>query len=639
MSNLQPADPSRFTDILDSIPDALIVTDEAGRISRWNRSAETLYGWSSDEVLGKPIFDVTVPELSQEEAESIMSRLERGVPWSGYFRVQHRDGSQFLAYVRDIPQLGEDGHIRTILGLSERATDEVLFQETFEIAMRAGRLGVWEWDASTNRVSWSASLEAVYGLEPGTFSGRFEDMMERLHPDDREPAVNAIRGATEHRRELLFEHRIRLPHGEVRWLESRGEPIAGPAEVLGVRGVSIDITERKAVEERAANRERQQAAIADLGREALTGGDIQTLAERAVAATAEILGVEFARVLQANEDQTTFTVQAGVGWIPDIVGRPSSDDGLEHARYTLRVGQPVVIDELSTETRFTPPQVLLDHGIVSGISMVIRGRRRPWGVLGAHTTQQRKFAPDDIYFVRSMANVLGLAMDARAAAENRDAFISLVSHELRNPLTTIQGFASLLQRQTREDATFDESASLDFIVGASRRMGTTLQLLVDLARLDAGDFTVAMDDVDLTDLVAAEVQALLFRDPSVRVEVRTPDEPVTIRSDRDRIAQVLTNLLDNASKYGGGQIEVSVVRDTDGVSVQMKDNGQGIAATDLGHIFERFYRARSSVEDASTTGSGLGLYISQQVARRLGGRISCESTPGLGSLFTLSLPL
>jgi signal transduction histidine kinase len=111
---------------------------------------------------------------------------------------------------------------------------------------------------------------------------------------------------------------------------------------------------------------------------------------------------------------------------------------------------------------------------------------------------------------------------------------------------------------------------------------------------------------------------------------------VVIRSDHDRIAQVIGNLLDNAAKYGGGRVEVAVTRTPKSVDLSVRDNGEGIPAEDQAHIFERFVRG-SARRVADTAGSGLGLYISRQVARRLGADLICESTEGIGSTFILRL--
>jgi PAS domain S-box-containing protein len=627
--------------VLEALPYAAILTDVDGTISAWNRHAERLYGWSAAEVVGKGIVEVLVPELSQEQATDILARLHNGHPWSGYFSVQRKDGTSFPAYVQDIPIAAPEGGVTSILGLSSLATEQVIFSDTFEIAMRAGQLGLWEWDVDTDRISWSESLAEVYGLEPGSLAGTVDEFRSRIHPDDQEQTIAAMTSAMEQRREVQFEHRILRPDGEVRWLEARGEPIIDPDSnaLTGMRGVGVDITVRKQAEIRGTAREQRQAAIADLGREALTGSDAQTLTERAVALVAETLALPFVRVLEANDDQHTFMVRASMGWDSEVLESVAADDGMEHARYTLRTNQPHVVEDFGTETRFAAPQALLDHGIVSGVSAVIRGRRRPWGVLDALTNERRRFENEDVYFMRSVANVLGLAIEAREASQIREDFVSLASHELRNPLTTIFGFASLAQRRARQAGLSSELESLDVIVRESQRMITTLQSLVDLARLDSDELNVQFEPVDVVPLVASEVNAARTRHPDAKFTEAYGASTITVRSDGARVAQILTNLLDNAAKYGGSpsHATVTVVERDETVEVTVRDEGQGIAPEELAHVFERFYRGAGAVA-SQAGGSGLGLYISQQVAGRLGARITCASGVGEGCEFTIHLP-
>lgn len=623
--------------VLDALPYAAILTDAAaGTITGWNRGAEQLYGWTAAEALGKSILEILVPH--QEQAAVILATLRLGRTWSGNFPVQRRDGSQVTAHVRDIPILNADGEVEAILGLSSVATDQLIFEETFDLAMQAGRLGAWEWDEGSGQVSWSSSLEAAYGLAPGEFAGTFEDFVARVYPDDRERILSEISTAMDQQAELHFEYRILRADGELRWFEARGEPVVDASGARrGMRGVAVDIDERKQAETLAATRERQHAAIADLGRAALTGRDVQLLCERAVAVVTETLGVEFARVVDARDPQVRLTIRAAVGWQAGVVGATADNEGLDQARYTLRINGPVVMDDIATETRFTPPQVYIDHGIVSGMSMVIRGRTQPWGVLAAHTSVRRQFSDDDVYFLRSVANVLGLALDAHEATQIREDFISLASHELRNPLTTINGFASLLERRVRGLGEPQLSESVDFIVRESRKMVTTLQSLVDLARLDSDELRIDTDEVDLVTLVAAEVSGLRMRHPLVTTVEQYAQPSVQIQSDPNRVSQIIANLLDNAVKYGGepGRVTVTVGSPAEGVEVTVRDDGPGIAPDDLGRVFERFYRGAGA---ARAGGSGLGLYISRQIATRLGARLSCSSTPGEGAAFTLQFP-
>ncbi|GCF14118.1 hypothetical protein Harman_20530 [Haloarcula mannanilytica] len=159
-------------------------------------------------------------------------------------------------------------------------------------------------------------------------------------------------------------------------------------------------------------RVRQQAAVADLGQYALTGCGLDALFERAVEAVSRGLGTEYSKVLEYRPATDDLLLRAGVGWQPGLVGEAAVGAGEEsQAGYTLQTEEPVVVADLRTETRFSGPPLLLEHGVVSGISVIIGTPEDPWGVLGTHTTERRAFTEDDITFVRSVANILTDAIE------------------------------------------------------------------------------------------------------------------------------------------------------------------------------------------------------------------------------------
>ncbi|MEX2011245.1 MAG: GAF domain-containing protein, partial [Chloroflexota bacterium] len=151
--------------------------------------------------------------------------------------------------------------------------------------------------------------------------------------------------------------------------------------------------------ERLRRREQQQAVVAGLGLRALGGAGLDELCEEAVRKLASTLDVEFAKILQQLPDKRRLLLRAGLGWRPGLVGKATlGTDRGSQAGYTLRSGSPVVVTDLATETRFTGAALLLDHGVVSGMSVIIEGHGAHWGVLGAHTARRRRFSEDDIHF-------------------------------------------------------------------------------------------------------------------------------------------------------------------------------------------------------------------------------------------------
>ncbi|HEX9924699.1 MAG TPA: response regulator [Anaerolineae bacterium] len=177
--------------------------------------------------------------------------------------------------------------------------------------------------------------------------------------------------------------------------------------------------ERKQAELELAARARQQAVVAQLGQRALTGLDLSTLLDEITTLIAETLELELSKILEHLPEDNVFLLRAGVGWQAGLVGHATVDGGADsQAGFTLLTDEPIIVEDFRTETRFSGPAILHDHGVISGISVIIAGQKnRPFGVLGAHTTQRRTFTRDDVHFLQAVANVLATAIERKWAEE------------------------------------------------------------------------------------------------------------------------------------------------------------------------------------------------------------------------------
>ncbi len=184
-------------------------------------------------------------------------------------------------------------------------------------------------------------------------------------------------------------------------------------EVLCHVGIKRDVSGRRHVEEEIRARVRQQSAVVELGRQALAGMEVRDLMQSAAELVARTLHNELCKILELQEDGKTLLLTAGVGWKPGVVGNTVLSAGREsHAGYTLTSSEPVIIDDLATETRFSEP-LLQEHGVISGMSVLIERRERPFGVIGTHSRIRKVFTPDDLTFLRAVANVLAAAIERK----------------------------------------------------------------------------------------------------------------------------------------------------------------------------------------------------------------------------------
>jgi signal transduction histidine kinase len=223
----------------------------------------------------------------------------------------------------------------------------------------------------------------------------------------------------------------------------------------------------------------------------------------------------------------------------------------------------------------------------------------------------------------------------------KDEFVLTASHELRSPLTAVQGFAELLMIE-RERLTAKQAETVEVILDNTRHLVRLLNDLLDLARSDAGRLAIQPVPSEISGLVEDAVRTMRGQTDAKGQRLELVPEPglPQVNADPDRIRQVLVNLLTNANEYcpQGATIRVSVRRDDDDVEITVIDNGPGIPPQQLEHIFERFTRGDAGLTQR-VGGTGLGLAISKSLVELHGGTISARSSPGQGSAFTVRLPL
>jgi two-component system, cell cycle sensor histidine kinase and response regulator CckA len=295
-------------------------------------------------------------------------------------------------------------------------------------------------------------------------------LFEYMHPYDAEERRPAFAEMVQRAGARTFsQFRLRHKSGAWRWLECAGvnmldQPSIG-AVVLNYR----DVTERKVAEQNLQTRVQQQAAVAYLGQYALANSDLEVVIAEAMRLLTERLDVQFCKLLDIDEDSGGLRWRAGRGWRydrqPDLVGGANEVAGYGMGAYTLQVNTPVILLDLATETRFAALPLLYEHGVVSGLMVVLHGHERPLGVLGTYTSEQHRFTEDDIHFVQAIANVLGEAVER----ERADAALRAANQR------AIKEYELLLERL----------AGLAQEVGTAADLRTIYRALLNFAQLSA----------------------------------------------------------------------------------------------------------------------------------------------------------
>ena len=224
----------------------------------------------------------------------------------------------------------------------------------------------------------------------------------------------------------------------------------------------------------------------------------------------------------------------------------------------------------------------------------------------------------------------------------KDDFISTVTHELRTPLTSIRALTALLHEDPEMDAT-QRIRFLGIVIKESERLTRLINQVLDMAKIESGNAEWRTSEIDLKEVIEDAVSATsqLVRDNRVALLVDLPHEVPLITADRDRLMQVLLNLISNAVKFcdsTDGQVNIKLSEEQDTLRVDVSDNGQGIRLEDQKIIFEKFHQVGNTLT-GKPQGTGLGLSISRQIVSHFGGRLWVESLPGGGATFSFTMPL
>ncbi len=339
-------------------------------------------------------------------------------------------------------------------GVSSEGRSAPTDVETFRSALEAGHIGMWHWDVASDRISWSASKQDLHGHPSAAHDGSFSFSANDLGSHGQSGIIAAIQETFRTHKPSRVEFRLAADADGERWLEVSTSVIlkdGAPGQLLGV---CQDITERLKINREVRIRARQQEALARLGERALIENDLQKFFDDTVATVADILDVELVKVLELVPGDAELLLRAGTGWRPGQVGKAHESTGRASlAGYALAAGRPVIVEDLATETRFTGPQLLHDHGVVSGVSTPIAGHDgRAYGVLGAHTTKRRRFNDYDVSFLAAVANVVAGAITRRQLDQRQELMIRELRHRSGNLFSQLLALFSQTAKNSKSVA-------------------------------------------------------------------------------------------------------------------------------------------------------------------------------------------
>jgi signal transduction histidine kinase len=361
--------------------------------------------------------------------------------------------------------------------------------------------------------------------------------------------------------------------------------------------------------------------------------------------------VAFDRTAILLVEDGNLRVFATAGAAADTVYPPGTVVPVAGSAMTQLQSGQVIYREDMTERRFYEEDAFVGLGLLSRLLAPLLSGAETIGAISVVRREPHAFTQAEIELMSLLGRLAGSAVQNIRAYETERAtteelrrlsalradFVSLVSHELRSPMASVIGSARTLQMRWRELRPEQRESFLALIAHETSRLSELIGEVLDTSRIEAGTFSYSFDNVDLASLVRDSAAAAERGQDEVPVRAVVHDPLPLVRGDRERLRQVLVNLIDNAVKYSPPGAEVRVeAQGSDGrVVIDVRDRGPGIAREHHSVIFEKFGRVQGG---SAKPGTGLGLFIARSIAEAHGGSLAVRSSLEQGATFTLSLP-
>lgn len=410
------------------------------------------------------------------------------------------------------------------------------------------------------------------------------------------------------------------------------------------------IEQPQAYTERTVQHTARLYAVTSALSEALT---LSEVADVIVTQGMAALGAMAGSVRQLSPDGNTLVALQVVGYPPDLVKQWEHIplDAPVPMAAAVRIARPILI-ESEAEVAARWPQFVdaftaLRYQAMALLPLMAAGK--PIGTMSYGFATSHTFNADDRSFLEALAQQCAVALErgrlyqqAKEAIQIRDQFLSIAAHELKTPLTALSGQVQLTQRRLARGELAPErlARSISIMARQADRLDAMVRALLDVGRIERGQFVLELQRVNLVELIARVADELRpDLDQHTLVYEPGPQE-ISMLGDPLRLEQVLQNLLSNAVKYSprGGVISIQVEQQATTAVLAVADQGVGIPAAALSQLFQRFYRA-SNATTHQISGMGIGLYVVREIVSRHGGTVDVASAEGSGSVFTITLPL
>ena len=643
----------RLEQAVHGMSDAMLVFDEQWRLVFGNAAAVRLLdrvGSDASALLGHVVWD-GLPLLADDEIRSALhdavSRrriLERDLRYEPAGLWLHLRGAP-------TPEGGLVLFVQDTTSARRSETERARVQERYRALVDASSVMVWAADPA-GAVDDMPRWRELTGQTADEVRGF--GWLDAVHPADRDGVRLRWAAAIESGNVFDSEYRLALRDGGHRWFHARAVPIRNDGRVAEWVGVIEDTHD---VHVEAERRSAVENALGVLGASLDYEWTLAALTRLVVPALADYCSVDLVEPDGGIRRVSTTHVDPEKEELVRELWRryPYQPTQRVGAPEAIRTGQPQIAVEIDPAAAAAYARDAEHAEMLAAVAprsyacLPMTARGHTFGALSlVYSDSGRRYDEADIAAAQEIAARAATAIDnarlyaaAQTANRAKSEFLATMSHELRTPLNAIAGYAELLAMGVRGPVNEEQLRDLSRIRQNQQHLLEIITDILNFSRIEAGRVRYALAPVPVREVLARmegmiEPQA---RARSIEYRCENVADGVAVVADREKLEQVLINLLGNAVKFtpSGGRVTLSAVTADDRVRLEVSDTGIGIEPAQIGSIFEPFVQLEPALT-RTTEGAGLGLAISRELARGMGGELGVTSTPGEGSTFVVELP-
>jgi len=603
----------RLAAVIDNVVDGIITINERGNIESFNSAAMQIFGYTNEEIIGQDMARL-MPEPYASEYHAYLEH---------YMRTGEE---QVVGVVREVLGLRKDGTSFPIelavskvivddythfVGITRDITERKSFEKALQQksdslseAQRIARLGNWDVDMKTWQWGWSDEIFRIFGFESEAVEPSYKKLLRQVQPADRKKVSQAFRKAVETGDDFIIDCRIIRGDDTEGVVHLHAEILSDDAGVATrMIGTALDITERKAFEQRILNEESRLKAIIDNVVDGIITINERGLISSFNPAAEKIFGYQIGEVYGEN--------------VKVLMPEPYHGEHDGYLSNFRNTGKKKII----------------------GIGREVIGRRKDGSTFPMELAVSEVLIDKRRHFVGITRDIT----ERKRGEQMQKEFISTVSHELRTPLTSIRGSLGLILGGVTGELPEKAKALLGIANNNSERLIHLINDILDVEKIAAGKMHFDHTVTELYPVIHQAIESNKGYADELQVSfkmIRGSDQNMMVNIDEKRIAQVMSNLLSNAAKYSpaNGQVEISVEGYQGCARISVVDHGKGIPEEFKSRIFSKFSQADSS-DTRQKGGTGLGLNITKAIVEQHGGKIGFESGEGQGTIFYVDLPL